>query len=219
MQPLASQAPHRVPKPPNSHPFFVAFIITTSFLLFLIIVSLQITGLVAAFRGRKIENIKSSWCSPMFALFGIAELDMDCVFHPIADNGNKGIGCIELSGTRQHTWLIVTIISVIMSLVIEAVDFLILCFVPREWEWWVLKVKRPWFTMFFGLVVLVLILVYGINDAYTLPDGITDKIWLVVDGPQPFVCTGGLTAAGLRGQFLGWLDGLLQIWNTTYFGK
>lgn len=66
--------------------------------------------------------------------------------------------------------------------------------------------------------MLVLILGFGASDAYSLPQGISEKIWLIVDSGEPFVCTVTLRPAGLRGQFLGWLDGLLQSWGVTYFG-
>lgn len=66
--------------------------------------------------------------------------------------------------------------------------------------------------------MLVLILGFGASDAYSLPQGISEKIWLIVDSGEPFVCTVTLRPAGLRGQFLGWLDGLLQSWRVTYFG-
>jgi hypothetical protein len=206
-----------------AHILFVTFIIISSFLLVLSIIILQLVGLIAAFRGHKTPNMTASWCSPMFALFGVAELDGNtCEFHAITGNPHKGIGCVDLPGARQSQWLIATIIIVLLSIAIEVADLIILLFVNVKTEWWIVKLQRPWFTMIFGLVVLVLILAMGTIDAYSMPSGITEKIWLVVDAKVgnsgPFVCHGTLTPGGLRGQFLGWLDGLLQTWGTTYFG-
>ena len=216
----ADHVDERPTKARGPHPLFVAFVIIASFLLFLSIFGLQIAGLVAAFRGQANKRIQASWCSPMFSLFGVSELDLDCVFHTISQNPHKGLGCIELPGKRQQLWLMVTIITVLVSVLLEAVDFIILCFVPPHWPCPCLAVemKRPWSTIIFGFAMLVLILGFGANDAYTLPQGISEKIWLIVDAGEPFVCTGILSPAGLRGQFLGWLDGLLQSWGVTYFG-
>lgn len=213
----ASSCPN--PKAHESNPLFVAFVIITSSLLFLAIFGLQVAGLVMSFRQAQ-APITASWCSPMFGFFGLSELDLDCNFHPVTNNYHKGIGCIDLPGSRQHTWLVVTKITLLLAVCIEGVDALILSFMGLHRSWWVIQLKRPWFTMIFGLAMLVLILVVGCMDSYSLPPGISEKIWLVVDtGTAPFICTGQLSPAGLRGQLIGWLDGLLQSWNATYFGS
>lgn len=156
----------------------------------------------------------------MFGYFGVAELDLNCNFHPVVRNVRNGIGCIDLPGTRQRTWLMVTKITLILAVCIEGIDAFILSFVSLQRSWWIVQLKRPWFTMIFGLTMLVLILVVGTMDAYSLPPGISEKIWLVVDtGTAPFVCTAHLPPAGLRGQLIGWLDGLLASWNATYNGS
>jgi hypothetical protein len=223
MEPLIENGENCYPASNNrpSHRLYAAFVMFTSFVLFFAIVGLQITGLVYAFRGHNNDdNINASWCSPMFGAFGLSELDSDCNFHPITGDPQKGIGCVELPGARQRTWLTITMISMMLSVIIEGIDFIILTFVPLHKHLWKLELKRPWFTMVFGLAVLVLILTVGSVDAYNLPEGISERIWMIVDtGTQPFVCSGILTPAGLRGQFLGWLDGLLEGWDATYFGS
>ncbi|KAH8682814.1 hypothetical protein BGZ60DRAFT_205808 [Tricladium varicosporioides] len=213
--------PNEYPNPPthNSHPLFVAFVIITSSLLFLAIFALQVAGLVASFRNPP-GPILASWCSAMFGHFGVAELDLNCNFHPVTRNVHNGIGCIDLPGARQHTWLIVTKITLILAICIEGVDALILSFVSLEHSWWIVQLRRPWFTMIFGLTMLVLILVVGTMDAYSLPPGISEKIWLIVDtGTEPFICMSRLSPAGLRGQLIGWLDGVLEGWNGIYNGS
>jgi hypothetical protein len=113
----------------------------------------------------------------------------------------------------------VTKITLFLAICIEVIDALILSFVNLSRSWWTVQLKTPWFTMVFGLIMLVLISVVGAMDSYSLPPGISEKIWLVVDsGADPFICTEHLSPAGLRGQLIGWLDGLLQSWKSTYFG-
>lgn len=209
------------PKVEEAKPHFVAFVIITSSLLFLAIFGLQIAGLVAAVRGYKKDDIQASWCSPMFSLFGVAEFDSNCIFREITGGPNKGLGCLELPGKRQRMWLMVTIVSLLLSLFLEALDFVTLCsplghcpFPP----FLALELRRPWLTMTVGFATLVLILAIGANDAYTLPHGLSENIWLIVDSGEPFVCTGTLTPAGERGQFLGWLDGIFRSWGPVYFG-
>lgn len=199
-------------------PKFVAFVMTISSLLFLAIFSLQIAGLVGAVRGQQVKDIKASWCSPMFALFGVSQLDLTCQFHPITSDPQRGIGCIQLPGVRQHTWLLVTAIALAISIITEVIDFVILCRLGPKDIWWKVHLERPFATIIVGLLVLFMILVVGTMDSYNLPTEIAGKVWLVVKINQPIVCTGILTPAGLRGQFLGWLDGLLQSWRSTYYG-
>lgn len=206
------------PQAHEPHPLFVAFVLITSSLLFLAIFGLQVAGLVKSFH-KPSETITASWCSPLFGSFGLSELSLDCIIHDLTPDYHKGIGCLDLPGTRQLTWLMVTKITLLLAICIEGIDALILWFVPLDYDLWIVQVKRPWLTMSFGLIMLVLILVVGTMDAYSLPPGISEKIWLVVDsGANPFICTGHLSPAGLRGQLIGWLDGLLQSWKSTYFG-
>ncbi|KAK5046676.1 hypothetical protein LTR84_007437 [Exophiala bonariae] len=213
------ERPARGAKQPTST--FVAFVTITSSLLLLMIFGLQIAGLVAAFQGRKKKDVRASWCSPMFSLFGVAEFDSNCVFREISGSPNKGLGCIELDGKRQRLWLMVTLICLLLSVVVQMVDLILLCSRFRRWapfSFLAVNLQRPWATITLGFGTLVLILAFGANDAYTLPYGISENIWLVVDSGEPFVCTGTLTPAGERGQFLGWLDGIFQSWGSVYFG-
>jgi hypothetical protein len=204
----------------RSSPIFVFAIVLSSCITFVTIFALQITGLVYAVRGRHINKVEASWCSPMFTVFGVSALDLNCEFHTITGDPSKGIGCITLPGDRQNQWLQVTMVSLFLSILIEIADSFIMFRANEKTEIWSehIKVKRPWFTILSGLAVLGLILAIGAHDAYTLPSGTDENIWLVVNATEPFICNGELTSAGLRGQFLGWLDGLLSSWGTTYLG-
>lgn len=79
--------------------------------------------------------------------------------------------------------------------------------------------KRPWFSMFGGMVLLIVILILGVTDAQNLPRGITEEVWIVMDNPvAPFVCRGSLGPGGLRGEIIAWTDGLLATLRSYYFG-
>jgi hypothetical protein len=197
----------------------VAAVMVSSFLLFLAIVTLQIAGLAMSFK-TPVKDITASWCSPMFASFALSVQNADCTFQSVTDNVHKGIGCIELEGARQEIWIKVTQITLIISLCLEIVDAAILYFVSAKRTCLTVKMKRPWCTIMFGIIMLLLILLMGSIDAYALPPGINKRTLVVIKtDPSPFLCTGELSPAGLRGQLIGWLDGLLQSWQARYYGS
>ena len=82
-----------------------------------------------------------------------------------------------------------------------------------------MKMRRPWFTMFSGLAVLGLMLVFGVVYGTVLPPGISEKVWVVTDAGTVKVYEGELGTAGLRGAMIGWNDGVFQAWGNTYFGS
>lgn len=46
-------------------------------------------------------------------------------------------------------------------------------------------------------------------------------VWIynnMLGGEELSVCRGPLRPGGLRGSILGWTDGILQGWGSTYFG-
>ena len=79
--------------------------------------------------------------------------------------------------------------------------------------------KRPWATIFSGIIVLFVTLIYGINYASELPPGVTQRVRVLIDSQGPASYMGTLTSAGLRGTIIGWSDGLFEIWKSTYYGS
>ena len=75
--------------------------------------------------------------------------------------------------------------------------------------------------MTLGFILLVVLAVVGVNHAMNLPDEISKSLWVFRHDPstQSYgACVGRVHAAGLRGAFLAWTDGLLQAWGTVYLG-
>jgi hypothetical protein len=75
--------------------------------------------------------------------------------------------------------------------------------------------------MFFGIIILIVIITFGIFNSSSLPAGMTKDVWVFSDnigGGEVSVCRGGVHPAGLRGSILGWTDGMLQGWKTVYLG-
>lgn len=190
-----------------------------SFLLFIFILILQIRGLVAAVSGNKPESAPpTAWCSPAFQPFGVIVLDGNCRTYEISQSRQRGIGCIVLPGIWQQQWLRMSVAFTALSLLLQGLDLLWMAMVNRSWKPKGVKVKRPWLTMIFGVVVLGVTLFYGIDYAQSLPSGITDLVTVVedVDGYKGYSAT--LKAAGLRGAVIGWSDGLFSSWKQLYYG-
>ena len=62
-----------------------------------------------------------------------------------------------------------------------------------------------------GLVVLAVMLFFGILYSKGLPEGITSRIWVVVQaGGRLMVYEGELVGAGMRGEVIGWNDALIR---------
>ncbi|MCJ1384443.1 hypothetical protein MMC17_007559 [Xylographa soralifera] len=196
--------------------FYVAIL---AFLLLVTTVVLQILGVDRAVRGVQGSTPLVSWCCPIFQPFGIAVLDGNCDIYPIDQNFVKGVGCIVIPGVRQMSWLKATAAGTALGLILEVVDICLLSFVHTKARWRGMKMRRPWCTMFGGLTVLGMILVYGIIYASTLPPGISEKIWVVQNADEPTLWAGELTAAGLRGAMIGWNDGIFSSWRTAYYGS
>jgi hypothetical protein len=206
--------------PLQEFPVFASFLIVASFVLFFAAVALQIRGLVAAVHGQQSKDLQATWCSPIFQPFGLTVLDGNCIFHPVVLSPGKGVGCIDIPATQQKNWLSATVVVTSISLVIETVDLFILVFVNSKFKLSKdIKMKRPWGTMFTGILVLVITAAFGAIQASNLPSGITRQVWVVMDEPNPFVCNGTITPAGLRGAIIGWTDGLLESMGTAYFGS
>lgn len=192
-------------------------------LLFMIgLVALQIIGLASAIYGfRDRDKIESIWCSTMFDSFALGVLDGNCHMHTVSPGATHGIGCINLPGDVQSAWLLGTIAILAVSLMLEVMDCLILALVGSRDRWKGVKMKRPWCTMFFGLAILIFLMIYGILDTSRLPNGMSEVVWVFQKEPSfgyETVCRGTITPAGVRGAIMGWTDGLLSNWGPVYFG-
>ena len=106
-------------------------------LLLLSVLILQILGLAKAVHGSKDPEPLVSWCSPIFAPFGIAVLDGNCNLYPIAQTFKKGAGCIMISGSQQMSWLKATVAGTALSLILEVLDIAILVLVHSKTRWYV----------------------------------------------------------------------------------
>ncbi len=196
--------------------FWVA---TGALILFIAVFVLQVMGLDAAAKADRDVAPAVSWCSPIFQPFGVAVLDGDCDVYSVDQTFNKGIGCIHIPGVHQRAWLEATFIVTCIALVLEAVDLLIMVLVNSKTRWAEVKMKRPWCTIFGGMAVLGVTLLYGIRYSYELPPGITERVVVVMDVHCNYsMGAAQLTAAGLRGANIGWNDGLFSSWGTAFFG-
>lgn len=219
VSPTAStSSPNSSPHPPlfASKPLYTAI---ASLLLLISIFALQFLGLHHAVDAAKQSAPSVSWCSPIFQPFGVAVLDGNCNVWPILQTFSKGVGCILIPGNQQMAWLKATVAGTGLSIALELIDICILATVHSGTRWRGIKMRRPWFTMFSGVAVLGLILVFGVVYSTILPPGISEKVWVVTDAGAATVYEGQLGTAGLRGAMIGWNDGVFQGWGTTYFGS
>ena len=104
-----------------------------------------------------------------------------------------------------------------LSLVLEAVDILVLVFVHGKTRWRGLKMSRPWGSMILGLVVLGYVLLEGVRQAGSLPEGVGSVLWVVLELGDVVVWK--VVAGGLRGSIIGWYDGVFSGWGQGYFGQ
>jgi hypothetical protein len=199
-----------------------AFVALSALLLLVALVILQIIGLHNAVVGRYEQDLRTNWCSPLFQAFAIAVGDGNCNIHSLTPSMSNGIGCILLPAIYQKAWLTATVVLLSVSLVFEVFDMLILALVRSQHRWRGAKMRRPWFSMFTGILILFVILLFGVLTASTLPSGITEKVIIFRVEPSlggMTVCRGTLTPAGIRGSILGWSDGFWKSWNETYYGQ
>lgn len=200
----------------TSKPLYIAIL---ALLLLITVFVLQIFGLSHAVNAAKATAPSVSWCSPIFQPFGVSVLDGNCNVWPIQQTFSKGVGCILIPGVQQKAWLEATVAGTGIAIALELLDIIILASVHSGTRWRGVKMRRPWFTMFSGIAVLGLMLVFGVVYASILPPGISQKVWVVTNAGAVSVYEGELGTAGLRGAMIGWNDGLFQAWGTTYFGS
>ena len=200
----------------TSKPLYIALMALT---LLLTVFMLQVFGLFYAVGAAKDATPSVSWCSPIFQPFGVAVLDGNCNVWPIEQTFAKGVRCILIPGSQQKAWLSATVAGTSIAIVLELLDICVLASVHSSTRWRGMKMRRPWFTMFSGLAVLGLMLVFGVVYSTILPPGISEKVWVVTDAGNVTVYEGELGTAGLRGAMIGWNDGVFQAWGNTYFGS
>lgn len=182
---------------------------------------LQIIGLVAAIKGRSQESIKAEWCSPMFQSAEAVLVNCETPPTQVEKSFSQGIGCISLPADEQYHWLNITVAVLLVSVVFEIFDAAILVLVGNNARWWRARMKRPWFTMFTGNAVLLCILVSGVISSSHLPIGVNRTVWVFKyeqSVRSAIVCQGTLMSAGVRGSIIGWTDGFLSSWGSTYTG-
>ena len=189
-----------------------------AFLLLVTLIVVQILGLVRALEGAKGPAPLVSMCSPIFQPYGIAVLDGNCNVYSIKQNFLKGVGCILMPGIWQKSWLKATVAGTGLALIFETIDVILLVMVHSKTRWRGMKMRRPWCSMFSGLAILGLLLVFGIQYATTLPPGISERVWVVQDTQVASVRTANLAPAGLRGSLLAWNDGIFNSWGVEYYG-
>ena len=190
--------------------------------LFLMVLVLQLLGLAKAAQAAKASSGPPlvSWCSPFFQPFGIAVVDGNCNIYHISQSAHKGIGCITIPGQWQQQWLKGTIAGISIELFTEVVDLLVLSLVNGERKIFdAVKMKRPWATIFSGLVVLLITLTTGVSYSLYLPPGVSERAMVLMNAQGPASYSGNMTSAGLRGTVIGWNDGLFESWKGVYFGS
>lgn len=207
-------------KTDNNNHLHRAVLIITSF-LFVGIVAIQIVGLLFAIKNRLSNPFSVLNCSPAFV--GFALQTNNCTVYSVIAELSKGISCVALPGTKQDRWLTITITVLFIALLCEAVDFAILRILMMKKSMHDHLWKRPMLTFVCGLVILVVLLMQGVNDTGTLPDGITPQVLIANNittadgGSLDFICKATLTGPGLRGNALEWMDGLFNSWGCNYY--
>ncbi|KAF2134154.1 hypothetical protein P153DRAFT_381335 [Dothidotthia symphoricarpi CBS 119687] len=208
----------QTPAPGTLRYAIVAFF---AFIFLLTLVVLQLYGLHAAVVGRRQKDFSVFWCSPSFRDFAVAITTGNCERYIVVDSIN-GIGCISLPASQQSDWLLGTIIALVTALICQLLDTVLLKCTDSETRYRGVKVQRPWLTMFGGMVMLIILITTGVFNASRLPTGVTEKVWIYRKEPSKAVgrvCHGIITAPGLRGMLIGYLDGLFESWGTVYYGK
>ncbi|TLD18828.1 Formate dehydrogenase [Venturia nashicola] len=183
----------------------------------------QLIALAHAQSGLKASALQVRWCSPFFQPQAHAVLDT-CHLSPVVPSQSQGIGCIELPAIQQKTWLLMTTIMLWLTLFCQFADFCFLFFNDKKSKGCheTVKLQRPWLTMFFGMIILIVLAMKGTEYANHLPDGIGERILVFRYDPSLVshsVCEAHLKSPGLRGGIMGYCDGLFSSWGNWYLGK
>jgi uncharacterized Tic20 family protein len=197
----------------------VVFFIAVLCLLFLLV--LQCVGLVAAFRLRGEKNLVQSWCSPAFQL-GYEIFDATCATTAINEEQNLGIACVNVNAGPtggQSTWLWVTGLVLLVEIGVQIFEGIVL-FTPRRFSQSVAdfrdkhRYKAPVITMFFGVFVMLVLVVIGWIQMTSLPAGLDSGLLgitgtdLLGGAGKNTSCAVATYSGGLRGVLLAWTDGV-----------
>jgi uncharacterized integral membrane protein len=184
-----------------------AFVAIVSAILFLMLVILQSYGLYAAAVGRHVEDIRVNWCSPAFRDFAVAVTTGNCDKYEVINSSSNGIGCISLPGSA--------------AMICQSLDAVFMLYSHSHFRPRGVRAQRPWLTMIGGCLMLVVMIVFGIIHANSLPKGVTEAVWIYrieESRKSGRVCRGSLNPPGLRGVVIGYMDGLFQSWGRAYYG-
>ena len=205
------------------------WIAVLALILLMAVFTLQILGLAKAISAvsRSSGPPTVQWCSTLFEPFGVAAVDGDCNVYPITQSssggtsvgGFGGVGSIPIRGVWQQSWLLGTVAGLAVELLAEIVDFAILLLVSNTVRWKGVKMRRPWMSIFSGMVVLLATLVCGVFYATNLPPEVTGRMMVLMETPVKASYMVNLTSEGLKGNINSWNDGLFESWKQSYFGN
>ncbi|KAJ4171541.1 hypothetical protein NW754_013309 [Fusarium falciforme] len=208
-------------EPPSSELVGRAWLALLSFVLGILLLSIQLFGLAMAIKGFHSDHVTAQWCSTFFAT--AVAVESDCKLYDVTPSLSQGIGCITIKGYEQYTWLQASIIIISLSLAFQVFDCTIMTLVSGTTRWRGAKMKRPWFTMFTGNIVLLVLIVVGVFQSQRLPRDVSPSVLVYKHGRglgnSNHTCIGELTPYGVRGAIIGWTDGFLESWGDTYSPK
>jgi hypothetical protein len=124
-------------------PYGRTWIAFLALLLLIAVITVQLIGLAAAVRSRRVPDLLANWCSPMFTPFVVAILNGDCQLHDVTGREHWGNGCISLPAQEQSDWLIGTIVLLSLAFAFQFFDFCVLALVNDKERWQQVKMKRP----------------------------------------------------------------------------
>jgi hypothetical protein len=182
---------------------------------------LQLHGLAHVVSGRKQAGLVIKWCSPSFQYFTLAVITGTCQKFTTVSGGRNGLNCIELPAEQQYFWLTGTVVLLSCAIIAQVADLVLLSLTRTE-RFHRAKMRRPWLTMFGGVMVFVILICYGSFTSGQLPTGITETVWVYRKEPHDAfgrVCKVHLWNSGLRGSILSFSDGLFTSWGSRYYGK
>ncbi|KAF4472922.1 hypothetical protein FALBO_185 [Fusarium albosuccineum] len=197
-----------------------AWLALLALVLGLLLLGIQVFGLAIASKGVRDEHVEAKWCSTLFT--GALAVETGCQIHNVTASFSQGVGCITIKGYEQYTWLQASIIIISISLAFQIFDCVIMMLVRGTTRWRGAKMKRPWFTMFTGNIVLLVLIIVGVFQSQRLPRNVEHRVTIYEQGRghrNATACIGQLTPYGVRGQIIGWTDGFLESWGDTYSPK
>ena len=191
-----------------------------SLILFVLVLVLQLIGLVHAFGAYNAKQAPEVWwCTTLLQPSGIATIDDQCRITCVGTDDNRGIGCILMPGIWQQDWLKATIVILIAEFVLIIMDIFILYYVSKDSKCLGIQLKRPWFSIMSGIASLLATLILGVRYANSLPPNFSNHVTVLSHIEHPTLLDVRLHSAGLRGNIIGWNDGLFDSWKGPYFGR